>query len=226
MLYDADTGSMRQELYRVRGRGDGSFAWNYPGRYYLKMQALPDAEAEVQPTFDISVDFVAPEAIGKISAADFKSGGVTLGACPSLIIDADGAKSYTPPKDVVCSSKDPEPAGVAAGAVNTKHNMFVRSELSESATGGYVSLPFRINKPTPFVYSVIDPSEFRGATTMYLINLSTNERTPLVRVRGSIAETTTYINQSGDYYLYIDTDPYQPEKKGDIDWSFSVVGGR
>jgi hypothetical protein len=189
------------------------------------MQALPDAEAEVQPTFDISVEFVVPEVTGKIASSEFKAAEVAVTACPTQIIDADGFKSYIPTKDVLCSAKNPEAAGVAAGAINTKHNIFVRSELSEAADGGYVSLPFRIKKPTPFVYSIADPTDFRGGTTMYLVNLTTNVRIPFVRVRGSIAETTTYINQPGDYYLHIDTSPYQPQKNGDIEWSFSVAGG-
>ena len=70
-LMDAETGMMRQVLYRVRGEGEGNFAWNYPGSYYLKMQALPDPEAEVQPKFDISVEFVSPEIVGKISKNEF-----------------------------------------------------------------------------------------------------------------------------------------------------------
>lgn len=221
---DATTGRTLQTLYRVRGTGEGSVGWNVPGKYFLRMQAQPDSQAMVQPSFSASVDFVAPTPVGRFTSADFVRGKLKINKCPSQMVSVDGNKSYLFSTDLVCTDKSPEAVGLEATPVNHAFNTFMGRELDEYGTGTFTSIPFRVTRPVKVVYSVSDPSGYSGNTRIKLFEYVSGREKELANVVGSIDNTTTFINQPGDYYIGIITNPYNERENGDIDWSFSLVG--
>jgi hypothetical protein len=225
-LIDLESGDTVQRLHTIRGeRSEKSFAHNLPGTYYLKIQAEPDAQAQLQPQFSVSVNFQTPEGVGPLSRADLSRSGIKTIPCPAVVVDIDGLKSYKLPSDVVCTARGVEEAGFTPTPVNLAKNIFIEATLERSSYSDEVTKPFRVSGPTTVVYSVQDPSELEGDTTFELVNLTTGRRKELAQVRGSISDTTTFINEPGDYFIRVRCNERNPEELGPITWSILVNGG-
>lgn len=225
-LVDLESGNTVERLQTIRGEHtEKSFAHNYPGTYYLKIQAEPDAREQLQPRFSVEVNFQAPEVIGPLSKADLSQSRIKTTQCPAVIVDLDGMRSYKMPRDAVCTARGIEEAGFSRAPLNLAHNILLEPFLERSSYSDEVTKPFRVSGPTSVVYSVEDPSEMKGQTTFELVNLTTGRRKELARVKGSIADTTTFINEPGDYFIRVKCNENKPKELGPINWSIAVSGG-
>lgn len=227
-LLEASTGRVLETLYRVKGERDGHFAWNYPGKYYLRLQAKPDSgekdpDFQGQPKFSVSVEFSVPEPGEAVTAAELREVGVKTVPCPTQLFDSLSRTLFKiPAKGIACARKGTEEAEFVPAPINTTHNLFLKGGLEVEDSGDYVSLPVRVLGPTPFTYSVDDPTSVSGKLRINLINLTTGRSYNLVSVTGSISSTTTSINIPGDYFFFVKTSPRRPAEHGDISWSFSI----
>jgi hypothetical protein len=225
-LVNLESGATVERLQTIRGESaDKSFAHNYPGTYYLKIQAEPDAREQLQPQFSVEVNFQPPEGVGPLSRADLSQSRIKTLPCPAVVVDIDGLKSYKLSSDVVCTARGVEEAGFTPAPVNLAQNIFIAATLERSSYSDEVTKPVRVSGPTTVVYSVQDPSELKGQTTFELVNLTTGRRKDLARVKGSISDTTTFINEPGDYFIRVKCNEYKPKELGPITWSILVNGG-
>jgi hypothetical protein len=210
-----------------RGNQDVESAVNQQGDYYFKVNAYPDPKEPTQPLFQMTMEFMEPYEGYPVTAADMKDARMKPLACPSYLLDLNFGKVYPLAKNYVCTRRfDPIDAGFTPAPFNLGSGLFMSIDPDIDSYGDWTSLPFRISGPTPITYTVDDPADGKGEFNLYLMDLATGRRvTQLVNVRGSIANTTTFINTPGDYYFYARSDSYEPQENGDIQFTISFTSG-
>ena len=226
-VVNADTGKTAQVFVRSRGSVSGEVAWSIPGRFYLKMNAYGSNKTNLQPLYSASIRFIDRYTGLPVSTNDLKAAGVKTTSCPRYVLSTETGRAYQITTKFFCTSSKSEKiesAGLTYAPLSLPITLFMVTDISMSGFGGTSSLPFRILSPAPLQYSVADPAEKgHGRFIIDLINPATGKQTSeLVNTTGTIDGTTTSVNVSGDYYMYLVTQPYNPQTYGDMGWDISI----
>lgn len=229
-VYDAETGRKKYEKIAIRGEGSSHFAFNFPGRYFVRVNGYGHAPKgedgeEIQPMFSVSMEFMYPYENGTLTSADLKDSEIKTSKCPSQLLDLDSGNLYKL-KGATCTKRDSlEDAYFLQAPFNLARQVFMATEIFEAEEGSYTSYPFRIIKPSLLRYSVQDPTGGKGKTSIYMMDMATGKAvyTIVKGVKGSIQGSTTSLNIPGDYFFMVETDPSDPEENGDISWSLEIT---
>ena len=226
-ILDGENGKTLTTALRGKVPAFGWLDWIGAGKFFFKINALPDKEAN-QPVFDVNMEFMDQYEGFPVSKSEIKNAGLKLVPCPALLHDFNGKKLYST-KGFICSNQDKfEDAGFTAAPINLTTGLFLAQEVSSDiADGAGQGFPFRVLRPTILTYQVDDPAVAdgkKGSVDFYLYNLSTGRETLLAEVEGSIASTQTFINLPGDYAVIVKTHPTDLIKYGEIGWEIEVQG--
>jgi hypothetical protein len=231
VVENVETGKLEYVLYRADGSVTGEFVVSNPGSYILRAVAkggnLGKDQGEFQPSFTVSIRFMAAYRGKKISPNLLREFGKNVVKCPEVIADRTSDNLVQINSDYRCfgnvARDDLESVGFVYAPYNFSRKLFLSKVVEYEGEGDHVWLPFRIERSTDITYSISDPAEGRGDTTFQLINLNENSKDlDQVEVSGSISNTLTKASIVGDYYIFVSTRPYQPKKNGDIEWSYTV----
>ncbi|MBX7137982.1 MAG: hypothetical protein K1X83_08365 [Oligoflexia bacterium] len=226
-IINADTNKSINSYVRARGSGQGHVAWAYPGRYYLKIQAVGDPQEELQPVFDVTMQYMDTPFGFSVTRDDMKTSGLRTMPCPKALVDIKTGNTYAIGKKFVCTKAGGEAvtdAGFSLAPLNLGHTIFLADALDDFGCGDSLWLPFRVTRPRYMDYSVDDPTSGKGSLSMNLYEFTANHKvTPtLVQVKGSIMGTTTSMNAPGDYYILGRANSSNPEANGEMCWDYSI----
>ena len=235
-LMDSSGEPASSRTTRTRGSDDEPFIegdyWNIQrGTYYLRFET---DNVTTQPAYQLTPGFLEPYEGYPITASDMKDAGVKLVRCPRTIIDLRTGHLVYLKRGYICSKSSTETisdAGFTIAPYSLANGLFLAQNVDACGQGDGAPLPFRVTTPTVLSYETSDPSEEdektgtgRGTTIFTLVDLASGKSKPIAQIRGTAQNNAFYLNVPGEYYIKINTSPYNADTWGDISWSVQVEG--